>query len=170
MGIPNYGVDFENQYEFVNAGSITVAQAMLAATEKSSTFVDALAATKTIVYNPPRGTPAFELRLRSDGSEGDEVFHWIYAARKEGDDYIVVGALQSSQGTQIATPGGFYHSYMFECVDRWNSGVSAQTSIVNTGFGRAFINTNGCTKFVFIAETLEPPTCYMDIARRDYRY
>lgn len=167
MGIPNYNVDFENNHEFVNVGSITATQELLAVDARDSDSVDALAATTTVVYRPPRGTPAFEVRFRNDGSDNDDTVVHVYAARGE-DDYTLVGTLTLKRGLQVAVSGGYYVDSITETLDRWNNGIAVVLDTPN-GVGRAYINTWGYSRFVFIASTLDSTTCYIDIAKRDHK-
>lgn len=77
------GESAQRQWPWVNLADFTVAGSALAGGQRNSTYVDGLASTIATVYSPKNGQVAFEIRGRSDGSDGDDNIIEMCAAAKD---------------------------------------------------------------------------------------
>lgn len=163
MGTPSYGVDYETQYDFLQIGTITSAQAALAVTARDNVSVDDLAAIKKVIWRPDQGTAAAILRFRVDGTEDDAPVIEMYGA-KGADYYTRIATLTLAQGTQDWSGGHFVDEITLSN-EAWAHGIRADS--VTDEVGRVVFNTGGFDRFLFIASTLTVTTVHIDIARLD---
>lgn len=160
MGIPNYSSQFEGQYQWIEAGTITVAEPALAVNERDNASVEALADTKKVIIRPDDGTKALELRFRFDASSA--IFQ-IYAARGE-DYYTRVCTATIGPSNQICSVGIFGDTITLSNQE-WHGLVAEQS--VSDFIGRIRLETLGYDRFLIIASTLTATTAYIDYARKD---
>jgi len=168
MGIPNYNVDFERQYEFTQIGTITEEQAALGVDGRDNASVVALADAKKVLFIPEEGTPAIEVRLRTDGSNDNAFTVYIYASRG-ADYYVRVATLACIQGTQDWTSGHLVDSITISD-EKWDHGVAVD--LTANEIGRFYMNLGGYDRVLFISDDItddDITTLSVDIARVDHR-
>jgi len=120
---------------------------------------------KTVIWEPDDGTPAAEMRVRTNGTENDQFDIFIYAARGE-DYYTKVGQIRFDQGTQDWSDGHFA-DVVSEQSDTWTD-LSVEN--VTDEIGRVYFRTKGYDRFLFLSPDMlddDITTVFIDIARRD---
>lgn len=167
------------QYAWENVADLTVAEAALAGDEINSTYIDALGTTKAGVYSPVNGQVAFEIRARSDGSDGDANIIEVYAAAKDilADFYHYrrIGTITFTQGTgefwpTAADPAPATIFFADELAAANNSWITTPVDCGVDGSNHCAsyaLNVHGTAKFAFIMSTKDANTthCYIDVRR-----
>ncbi len=166
MGIPSYGVDYEGQYDWLQIGTLTVANGVLAVTGRDNASVDDLADANKVIWRPDNGTAAALIRFRvgAVASDGDTNVIEVYAA-KGADYYTRIGTLTTAVGAQDWSSGHFIDEIAITN-EKWSHGIRVEN--VTDEIGRVYLNTGGFDRFLFVASTLATPcTLYIDIVRLD---
>lgn len=155
------------QRAWEEAGSITAVvaagQAPIDVDKRTDTLVVALADAKKAIYEPTDGTVAFEIRIRADGNEDDNLVIQVLAAAGV-DHYTKVADLVCTQGTQPG-PTGFFCDDIVPSNSDWETStrvVDAQANFI----ARYVLNTHGHDRFLFVCTDLQNATnVYIDVRR-----
>ena len=164
---------FRERQPFLQIGSITVTNGVLAVTARDETSVDALADANKVIYEVGEGVPALEFRFRTDGSDGDDTVLEVYAKPKTGgsnespEHYTRIGTLTMIQGTQDSNSEHFIDEITVSNAE-WPSGPTAITT--TNEIGRVLCNTYGYEKLVFVASTRDTTTIYVDVKKHDKEF
>jgi|GEM_PF-2738109 len=167
----NPGVEHAAQYPWVNIADITVAEAALAGDEKNSTYIDALGTTKSGIYSPEDGQVAFEIRVRTDGSDGDVNVVEMYAAAGDiTSEYLFrrVATLTFTQGTGEYTAAIFFSDELAVTNNSWltppiDCGVDGSND-----YASYVLNIHGYKKFAFIMSTKAAGTTHLYLDARRF--
>jgi hypothetical protein len=143
--------------------TLTSAQAALT-TDKSAATVDALAAAKTAIIDVEDGTVALEVRLRVTGSDGDSNVLNLYAMAGDSDHYTLMGTITTTAGTQVFSSGNLFVDTMTFASELWIDDIIVLSDAAD-GIARISWNTQGYTKFLLIATTLNSATVHVDYRR-----
>jgi len=172
-GIPS---EFIEQYPFEEIGTITASQYSIGANVRSESLVDAIDGTKKVIYKVPSGTPAIEIRFRSNGNDDDDVVVFVLAKPRtsgsitDPEHYVPVCKFIMKQGCQYAEnpPTKCFIDDIVMTDINWPSNpvVITATAII----GRVLINTYGYEKFVFTTSVKDMGTLYVDIRRHDKEF
>ena len=166
----NPGERHTKQRDWANAGSITAVvaagQAPIDVDKRADADVVALAASKKVIYEPEDGTVAFEVRVRSDGDENDELA--IQMLAEAGTDrYVKIADLTCTQGTQEADNSCYFSDIITQTNNEWLTSVRIVNPEGNS-IARYVLNTHGYSKFLFVCTNLgaKPATnIYIDVRR-----
>ena len=90
------------KFQWLSAGTITVVQAALGVDGRDNATVEALAATKAIIYRRRTLCTWAELRIRATGSNNERAVLQMYAASGQNDHYSYMGQLSIVIGQQEA--------------------------------------------------------------------
>jgi len=167
----NPGVEHSAQYPWENIADITVVEAALAGNEKNSTYIDALGSTKCGIFSPEDGEVAFEVRVRSDGNDGDINVIEMYAAAGDiTSEYLYrrIATLTWTQGTGEYTAAIFFSDELAVTNDSWltppiDCGVDS-----SNGYASYVLNIHGHKKFAFIMSTKAINTTHLYIDKRRF--
>ena len=155
------------QRSWEEAGSITAVvaagQAPIDVDKRTDALVVALAAAKKVIYEPTDGTVAFEVRVRADGNEDDNLAIEVHAAAGV-DHYTKIADLVCTQGTQPGTVGFFCDDIVPSNSD-WATArrvIDAQANFI----ARYVLNTHGHDRFLFVCTNLQNATnIYIEVRR-----
>jgi len=167
------------QYPWENLADLTAATSALAGGQRNSTYVDELGSTKMGVYSPKNGQVAFEVRARSDGSDGDDNIVGLYAAAKDilADFYMYrrVGVLTFTQGTGEFWPTAvdpnpatiFFADELAVASTDWLSDTNDVGVDASDDYATFLLNCHGYAKFAFVLTTKDANTThfYIDVRR-----
>ena len=168
--IPNYAVDYEGQYDWLQKGVLTTEQAVLGVAGRDNKAVEALASTGRVIWRPDAGTAAAVIRLRLDANatDGNQFVLHIYAA-KGADYYKRVGTITCDCGTQDWSSGHFV-DVMVLSSEQWLPGIRVDST--TNEIGLIFLNVAGFDRFVFVSPDFlddDIDEVHIDIARADLR-
>jgi len=152
--------DFGSRW--VEAGSITSAEAALAVDERDNASVEAFATAKTIIYKRRTNKVWAEARFRLDGSENDTSVLQVYAASGV-DHYKFMGQLTITQGQQDSTSEHFADTIAPANEDTFFE--AAEWDAAN-GIATYAWKMKGYDRFLIIVSTLGVTTVDADI--REY--
>lgn len=155
------------QRDWEEAGSISVivagGEAPIDVDKRTDALVVALDDTKKAIYEPTDGTVAFELRIRADGNEDDDLVIQVLASAGV-DHYTKIGDLVCTQGLQPGSVGYFCDDIVQSNSD-WETArriVDAQENFI----ARYILNTHGHDRFLFVCTDLQNATnVYIDVRR-----
>ena len=148
------------------AGSITVAQGVLAVTGRDTPTADALAAANIIkINNQHPSAHALLFRFRSDGAEDDTSLLELYAARGK-DHYHHIGRLEITQGAQD-TDEATIHFCDTVGLDNNDELFDGESESLADMIGHYYVRTLGFDKFLFICSSLDASTTtiYVDYCK-----
>lgn len=149
---------------FVNAGSITASQSALAVTARTKSAVAALASTKKVVYKAGIFSSLIECRFSTD-ADGDAHVVNVYGSR--GDDYVLIGTLTLTGGTQTGPNSNVYVDTIVESDVNWlrPTGTRVVAADGVNEMARWLLDLMGYSEVLFIATTLTTNTTLrIDIA------
>jgi len=155
--------NFQPRGNWGNIGSLTAAKIAMGA-DKSDATIDILASTRTIIYEIPNFWLAFELRFKGVATDGDSNVINVYAERGEDDDFILLGTLTLTTGTQTDGTNLYVDTIVETVALKWPSTVEVMSGADNS-IARIAMNTHGYRKLLFIATTLNSTSLLVDIAR-----
>ena len=150
------------QYRWQKIGTITSAQSALG-NDKSAVLIDALDATKKIVFSPDDGQAAFELRIRGGNNNEANIIN-LYAMRDDNDHYRLIATLTITTGQQTDGKYNFIDS-IDKSNDSWPDNGIEVMNPGNDDIATLVLNTYGYKNFLFIAVTLASLELKMDAAR-----
>jgi len=142
---------------WIEAGSITAAEAALGVDERDVATADALDATKIIkIINQHPCAYAFLFRFRSDGTVRDTSNLELQVARGV-DHYHRIGRLEISQGAQDVD-GADIHFCDNVGLDLNDELFEGKTESLADRIGHYYVRTLGFDKFLFICSSLNATT------------
>ncbi len=147
------------QYYWLDAGKITVQQALLGAAALTHAAVEALADANKALVDIPQGLIAMELRFFSDSVAGTSDVIELYAAAtsdSQPDHYRHFATLTTEVGTQEFGSNKFIDTIK-PSNEAWITRNKAISPADNT-FGSYIMNTHGYSKVLVIASTLNSGT------------
>lgn len=106
-----------------------------------------------------------EISSRVVGSDGHGNVTELYASRDTNDDYVHVATLTWTAGTCIARGGTelWNDTLVITEVDKSFEAVSSHGVGANE-MAKAYLNTNGYSRFLFIASTLNSTSIIVEVA------
>lgn len=165
------GISKVEEFPWEDLGDITSAQSALAAGAMDDASVEALAATKKVIWTPKKRPVAMDFRFEMDGSANDTSVLEAYARADrvdssgdvQVDEYTRVATLTITQGTQVGnTASTFFADDIAETNFAWGSASRAiQVSSGDNHIARWRINKHGEKKFLFICSTLGVTTIHV---------
>lgn len=174
------GESAQRQWPWETVADLTVATTALAGGQRNSTYVTALGSTKMGVYSPKNGQVAFEVRARSDGSDGDaNVVDMCAAAKDLVADlffYRRLATITFTQGTGEYWPTStdpapatifFADELAITNEPVWISDEADVGLDASNDCASYALNLHGYAKIVFILTTLDTNTThvYIDVRR-----
>lgn len=157
--------DFNEQTGWNNIGAITVAQALLGATEKDHASVIALADGKGILQMIENGAIAYEWRFRTDGAEDDAPVIDVYKCAGV-DHFSHAVQLTLAQGLQQDGNGNFFADQIAAADKAWyDPAFTVQPSTPSDNIASYGLNLYGNDQILFIASSLVVTTIYIDARR-----
>lgn len=148
------------QSKWVNAGSITVAQAALGVDGRDYDTVQALASTTVNLIEPEIAPKALLLRFRADGNEDVDSVLQLYACRGS-DHYQHIAQLTVVTGTQDTDTATIH---FVDTITPASENALFDGEEVNTADGIAlyYLRTLGFDSFAVICSDLDSTTVYTD--------
>ena len=97
-------------------------------------------------------------------TDGDSNVVNMYAQRGSNDDYILLGTLTLTTGTQTDGTNNYVDTIVETAALLWPSDVEVMSG-ADDSIGRIAMNTHGYKKLLFIATTLNSTSVLVDVAR-----
>lgn len=158
---------FTTQYEWRRIASLTAAGTK-PTTDKTKTAVEALGSTKMVAFEVPEDKGGFEIRAYTDASssEDDDNIVQLYALREGDTDYMHIGQVTFTSGTQLrGGTGGERFADACTTASEHEVVQIIEGAGEDDSIGTFLVKVRGYKRFAIVMTTKDPNTTTLYIER-----